>query len=341
VYLVERARVDSPFSKLVVHVPGTVLGWFQRVWCHEDPEALLDAEFGGGPYGFDSIFEAVREHRLPRPETLDELHELLDDHLWIESDDPLRLDERGLRVRTDDDEADVLYHLIEDEAVAAHPERVAYLLNDVWPLPSGTAAASGSVFTPNVPLRVGGKSGPGPDAVYVVRIGWQNSHLDGTNFDPQPMTVFPGVDLPGLTGHLRTLTEPAVRENFNGDLLRALAGPDDDGIGPAIDRYVRLTSYDLVVSGGTAPNHEQILRWMRPDPPAEARVVVDEHLVQAARYIDTFWGHEQLFVFDTRWAASPVTRSMIDDGHRRRMVRSGDAGTAPEGEVVGQALPRW
>ncbi|MEU8658094.1 hypothetical protein [Actinoplanes philippinensis] len=296
--------MDSPFSKLVLHVPGTVLGWFQRAWGHEDPKALLEAEFGGGPYGFDSIFEAIRDHHLPRPETLGQLHELLDEHLWIESDEPLRLDERGLRVRTDDDEADVLYYLLEDEAVAAHPERVAYLLNDVWPLPSDTAAASGQVFTPNVPLRIGGKPGPGPDAVYVVRIGWQHSHLDGTNFDPQPMTVFPGVDLPGITGHLRTLTEPPVWENFNGDLLRALTGPGDDGIGPAIDRYVRLTSYDLVVPGGTAPNHEQILGWMQPDPPAEARVAVDEHLVQAARYIDTFWGHEQLFVFDTRWAAS-------------------------------------
>lgn len=57
--------MDSPFSKLVFHVPETtVLGWFQRALHHEDPQELLNAEIGGGAYGFDSIFEAIEEHGM-------------------------------------------------------------------------------------------------------------------------------------------------------------------------------------------------------------------------------------------------------------------------------------
>ncbi len=297
--------MDSPFSKLVFHLPETtVLGWFQRAWHHEDRGTLLDAEIGGGAYGFDSIFEAIGEHCLACPQSLVELRELLDEHLWVESGDPIRLDGRGLRVRTNDDEVDLAYFFLEDEAVAAHPDRLAYLVNDTWPLPSA-AAAPGATFTPDVPLRIAGPPGPGPDSVYAVRIAWQHTDQDGTNLDQRGATVFPGVDLPGLAGHLRSVTDPVSRERFDADLLRSLVGPGEDTIGPALSRYVCLESYDLSIFGKwTAPSHEQILEWKLPEPPPAARVAVDRHLAQAARYIDDFFGHEQLFLFDTRWAAA-------------------------------------
>jgi hypothetical protein len=72
-----------------------------------------------------------------------------------------------------------------------------------------------------------------------------------------------------------------------------------------MDRYVALESYDLSIFGKwTAPSHEQILQWKLPEPPPAARVAVGEHLAQAARYIDDFFGYEQLFLFDTQWAAA-------------------------------------
>jgi hypothetical protein len=305
VWFVERSRVDSPLSKRVFHLPETtVLGWFQRAWHHEDPQALLVAEIGGGAYGFDSIFEAIEEHHLPCPQTLDELREVLDEHLWVESDDPIRLDERGLRVRTDDDEVDLAYFFLEDEAIAAHPDRLTYLLHQTWPLPSD-AAAPGATFVPDVALRVVGPPRPGPDSVYAVRIAWQLAEDNGTNLDRRGVTVFPGVALPGLADHLRGIGGPVSRERFDADLLRSLVGPDDDSIGPAMERYVALESYDLSIFGEwTAPSHEQILQWKLPEPPPTARVAVGEHLAQAARYIDDFFGYEQLFLFDTQWAAA-------------------------------------
>ncbi|RKR85876.1 hypothetical protein BDK92_0087 [Micromonospora pisi] len=304
-YFVERSRVDSPLSKMVFHVPDTtVLGWFQHAWHHEDPEALLDAEIGGGSYGLDSIFEAIEEHHLPCPQTLDELRELLGEHLWIESDDPIRLDERGLRVRTNDDEVDLAYFFLEDEAVTAHPDRLMYLVNHTWPLPSSAGAPS-ATFTPDVALRVVNPPGSGPNSVYAVRISWQHTDHNGTNLDQRGAIVFPGVSLPGLSDHLRRIGDSVSRECFDADLLRSLVGPGDDSIGPAINRYIALESYDLSIFGEwTAPSHEQILQWKLPEPPLKARVAVDEHLAQAARYIDDFFGYEQLFLFDTQWAAA-------------------------------------
>ncbi|MBL7258291.1 hypothetical protein [Paractinoplanes lichenicola] len=278
-WFVERSRVDSPYGKLVFHHPGTtVLGWFQLAWHHDDPEALL----GSDPYGFDSIFEAIAEHDLPCPRTLDELRDVLDEHLWIESDDPIRLDERGVRVRTNDDEADVAYYFLEDEAVAAHPDRLAYLVNDTWPLPADVGAA------------------PGPPSVHLVRIAWQHLDHDGTNLDNHGVTVFPGVTLPGFADHLRGR---AAGGRFDADLLRALVGPGEDGLEPAMSRYVALGGYDLSnVGTWTAPSHEQILRSIRPSP--SSRLAMSGHVVQAARYIDDFWGYEQLFLFDSLWAAA-------------------------------------
>ncbi|SCF05491.1 hypothetical protein GA0070612_3373 [Micromonospora chokoriensis] len=167
--------MDSPFSTLVFHVPEmTVLGWFQRAWHHDDPQALLDAEIGGGPYGFDSLFEAIEEHRLPSPQTLVEL-----------------------RVRTNDDEVDLAYFFFEDKAIVAHPDRLAYLVNDMWPLPSG-AATRDATFTPDAALRVVGPPGPGPDSVYAVRITWQHTDHNGTNLDQREATVFPASTCPDL-----------------------------------------------------------------------------------------------------------------------------------------------
>jgi hypothetical protein len=112
-YFVCRWREESPFSKRVVTVPdATVLDWFRRGWDHDDPDAWIDSELGANVYGLESIFEEVRKRNLPQPDSVDELRELLNEHLWVEGDDEgtfIRLGEHALRVRTDDDEVDLAY----------------------------------------------------------------------------------------------------------------------------------------------------------------------------------------------------------------------------------------
>lgn len=138
-YFVCRWREESPFSKRVVTVPDTtVLDWFRRGWGRDDPRGWIESELGEIVYGLDSIFDEAQERHLPPPETVDDLRDLLNEHLWVEGDDDgafIRLGEHALRVRTDDDEVDLAYYFIDEDAAAASPDRLAYLLHDTWPLP--------------------------------------------------------------------------------------------------------------------------------------------------------------------------------------------------------------
>ncbi|MBW6435875.1 hypothetical protein KZ829_19220 [Actinoplanes hulinensis] len=315
-YFVVRWRGDSPYSKHVHHVPGTtVLGWFQRAWHHEDPETLIDTELDGGAYGFETIFEAIAEHDLPCPATIGELRELLLEHLWVEADDDenfIQLDELSLRVRTDDDEVDLAYYFLDDALVTDAADRIAYLLHDTWPLPAD-AAAPGTAFTHTVPVRAVGPVA-GPDAVFAVRNCWKQIGHRDRNLDLHGAIVFPGVLLPGLATHL-TSTDDTAADGWTDDarLIRSLVGPGETDMVPAMRRYAALGGYDLSGPGWAAPDHEQILKWLPETPAAESRTDVSPHLAQVARYIDSFFGHDQLFLFDTRWAAAhpDLARSLL------------------------------
>lgn len=271
-----RWREESPFSKRVVRLAdATVLDWFRRGWDCADPDEWIASELGGDVYGLESVFEEAQERRLPKPESVDELRSLLHEYLWVEGDEGfIRLDEHGLRVRTDDDEVDLAYYFLEDPA----PDRVAYLLHDTWPLPGDATDAEA-------------------DAVYSVRISWEHIGT-GTNLDLTGAVVFPGVSLPDLAGHLDDLDGDDRRDVR---LLRDLVRPGDDGIGPAMERYLWLAGYHPVP--GTT----------RDTLPLASRLAVRPHIAQVARYIDNFFGFDQWFLFDTRWAAAhpDLARSLL------------------------------
>ena len=320
-YFVCRWREESPFSKRVVSVPdATVLDWFRRGWEHDDPDAWIDGELGGDVYGLESIFEEVRKRNLPRPESVDDLRALLTEHLWVEGDDEgtfIRLGEHALRVRTDDDEVDLAYYFLDDEAVAASPDRLAFLLHDTWPLPTNTAA-SGAIFSHGVPVRTVRLVPPGPDSVFSVRLCWQSPDTY-RNLDLPGATVFPGLNLPDLAAHLRDADGlDAHHWPHDAQLLKALVAPEDNGLGTALQRYARLPGY--------APSPASLDHVPTPDPhrgdmresqpaqgPTESLIRLDPHITQVARYIDDFFGFDQWFLFDTRWAAanSDLARSLL------------------------------
>ncbi|GAA3810095.1 hypothetical protein GCM10022226_33110 [Sphaerisporangium flaviroseum] len=318
-YFVSRWREESPFSKRVVTVPDTtVLGWFQRGWNRDDPEAWIDSELGGDVYGLDSIFDAARKRNLPRPESIDVLRELLHEHLWVEGDDDfIRLGDHALRVRTDDDEVDLAYYFIDDETAAASPERLTFLLHDTWPLPTG-AAASGAVFSHGVPVRTVRLAPPGPESVFSVRLCWESP--DGhRNLDLAGALAFPGLTLPDLAAHLRGVDGPgAHRWPHDAQLLRALVAPGEEDIAPAMERYARMDGYaPSPASIDRELTHKEIhretLEMLHPERPAKSLIRWETHIAQVARYIDEFFGFDQWFVFDTRWAAAhpDLARSLL------------------------------
>jgi hypothetical protein len=305
-YFVCRWREQAPFSKRVVTVrDATVLDWFRRGWDQEDPDGWIEGELGGYVYGLESVFEQARKRNLPRPDTVDQLRELLNQHLYVEGE--IRLGEHALRVRTDDDEVDLAYYFVDDEAAAAAPDRLAFLLHDAWPLPDG-AAGPGAAFTPGVPLRTvrlaPAAAAAGPECVYSVRLCWESPDFD-RNLDLPGAVAFPGLTLPELVARLRAADDPGVdRWPHDARLLRALVAPGDD----ALDRYARLPGYDP-----SPADVDRVTEMLLPEPPAESLVRRDSHLAQVARYIDGFFGFDQWFLFDTRWAAAhpELSRSLL------------------------------
>lgn len=316
VYFVSRWREESPFSKRVVTVPDeTVLDWFRRGWDRDDPEDWIDSELGGGAYGLNSIFDEARKQNLSQPRSLDQLRELLHEHLWVEADDPndaIRLSQHALRVRTDDDEVDLAYYFIDDEAAAAAPDRVAYLLHDTWPLPT-SAAAAGADFHHEVAVRAVLPPAPGPESVFSVRLAWESPDTD-RNLDLARALALPGLTLPDLAAHLRGVDDANARGwPHDARLLRALVGPGDEDIGPAVKRYARLPGHNpSPAHPDPVAGHHTVLT-LPPPGTAHSLVRLDTHIAQIARHIDDFFGYDQWFLFDTRWAAAhpDLARSLL------------------------------
>lgn len=320
-----RWREASPLSKRVVTLPdATVLDWFRRNWGQDDPQSGIEQQLGGDVYGLSSIFQSAGEHVLPRPQTVDELRDLLHEYLWVEGDDRgdfIRLGESCLRVRTDDDEVDLAYYFIGDEAVSASPDRLAFLLHDNWPLP-GNSAAAGARFHYDGPVRTVASGSFAADRVFSVRLCWQQPGT-GTNLDLPGPVAFVGMTLPDLAAHLRGVDD-AQAEGWPHDarMLRALVAPGEKEIGPALQRYARLTGYDpspADIEVAPLPDPHQLLLPLpamlatSPEPPTKSLIRIDRHIVQVAWYIDDFFGFDQWFLFDSRWASAhpDLARSLL------------------------------
>lgn len=86
----------------------------------------------------------------------------------------------------------------------------------------------------------------------------------------------------------------------------------------ALARYARLPGYDpspanLDLVSAHYEIHRETLEMMTPEPSVGSLIRLDAHIVQVARYIDDFFGFDQWFLFDTRWAAAnpDLARSLL------------------------------
>lgn len=306
-FFVCRWREESPFSKRVVAMPGvTVLDWFRRGWelpIDKDPYDWVEGELGD-VYGLDSIFDEARKRHLHRPDTVDDLRDLLHEYLYVEADDKadyIRLGEHALRVRTDDDEVDLAYYFVNDEAVAATPDRLAFLVHDTWPLPAGSAAP-GASFNHHVPVRTVQLGPTGPGSVFSIRLGWDSPDTH-RNLELAGAVAFPGVTLPEFAGHLgRADVGDADHWPHQARFLRELVKLEENDLGPALHRYARLPGYEPSSAGKDRVPEQNSNRSQRPS--TKSLVHLDLHIAQVSRYIDDFFGYDQWFLFDNQWAAA-------------------------------------
>lgn len=70
---------------------------------------------------------------------------------------------------------------------------------------------------------------------------------------------------------------------------------------------------DIDPAPAHAPILGDILELPHTERPIESLIGLDPHIAQVARYIDGFFGFDQWFLFDIRWAAAhpDLARSLL------------------------------
>ncbi|MEV0136206.1 hypothetical protein AB0H83_48235 [Dactylosporangium sp. NPDC050688] len=317
---VYRTHYEGPLSLRVRQIPdASVLDWFRRGWDCDDPWDWIDAELGGHVYGLGSIFEAARANGQSPPQTVGELGTLLRAQRYVEGGtDDVRLDEHSLRVRDDDDEVELAYFFLDDEVVAARGDRLTYLLRS-WPLPGDAGAPA--AFDPGCAVTVATPAGRSDATTYAVFL----THYDGRTLARMAPLAFPGVDLPGVAGHLRT-ADPGDDWPEELLVLRALVAPDETTVEPALQRCNRWPGFNLNdtpwprgMPDAHAAVHREAVELIEVGEcthernPDASLLQVAEHLAQLAMHCNEPFGYQQWFLFDTAWAAAhpDLARSLL------------------------------
>lgn len=308
-YFAYRSHYDGPLSKVVRHFPDTtILGWFQRNWTTPDAEDWLENELGSDVYGLHSIFDAATEHALPVPQSMRGLETHLREHLYVEGgSEHIQMDEQSLRVLTDDDEVELAYFFLDDTAIAASPDRFAYLLHEHWPLP--TTAETTAPFTPAIPVTPAWGEHDGAGATYLALLTFD----DGASIACRPPIVFPGVRIVDFTARLRAIApHPSWPDELKA--LRGLLDADDTSIAPALARCNVWPGFNLNEQPWRGDHEETDIAAARaaerarlPEVdderyPEKSLLEVSDHIVQFAMHCHKFFGFQQWFFFDDVWA---------------------------------------
>jgi hypothetical protein len=269
-------------------------------------------------YGLVTIFAAAREHQLPTPATADELGAALAGHLYVEGE-VIAGDDRVLAL-TDDDEVQLAYFFLPPRAAQQAPGRLAYLLHEDFPLPSGVGAGAGAFAAP---IEMGTLAPAGAGTTYAVLV----TFYDGFSIGWLPPVSIPGVRLPGLAGYLRRVVpadgryacysrDLAEQERWPRELLtlRGLLAPEDTSVGPALHRCnLFLNIEDHLSAAFTGPHpaaHEAAMAELATVTPDEGRdpersvIDVAGHIAQMSMHASGFSGYQQWYLFDDVWAAA-------------------------------------
>lgn len=345
---VYRTHYEGPLSKRVVHLPhASLLEWFREGWGAEDPLAFVSESLRGSVYGLASAFERAQELGIPAPTTHAALVAHLEEHLYLEGE--LRHDEHMLRAETDDDEVGLAYFFFDAHAVTEHADALAYLLHEDWPLPDDGGDGGERAFDPGLELPALLPKGDGEGATYVVL---------GTFYDSDSMPggsfVLPGVRLPGLCAHLRRIVPEPMPPTSWGyvapwplelRILRGLVHEGEATLGPALARLREYPVEGLGQRGGrelgTGSHAEAVVEFaevagtLAPNSgdATLTKIELGEHIAQVAQHVSKFFGYQQWFLFDDRWAAAHpgLARSLLRYGTSWDPLDGGEEDEEDEG----------
>ncbi|MCX4244385.1 hypothetical protein [Paraliomyxa miuraensis] len=328
---VYRSHYDGPLSKRVVHLPhADILAWFREGWDAPDPHQWITQSLRGHVYGLASAFERARELGVPAPESMAALLAHLDEHLYVEGE--ILHDEHCIRVLTDDDEVGLAYFFFDAHAVAEHADRLAFLLHEDWPLPTDADPSRDSGFDPGFSLTELSPAGNGAGATYMVL---------GTFYDsdslPGESLVIRGVRLPGLCEYLRTITPrpmPPTSWGYVGPwpleprLLRGLVREGETTLAPALERLrdhpIQSLGNSSTMELGIGSHADAVTGFadmaasLSPNSgdATLTKITCAEHFAAITQHVSDFFGHQQWWLFDDRWAAThpALARSLLRHG---------------------------
>lgn len=229
VYFALRTHYDFPTGKYLRYFPEdeSVLAWFQRHWQgksreKDEEKGYVREILGCEVYGFATLFEAIAEHNLARPQTMRQLVALLNEHLYVEGE--ILSTNRVIQVLTDDDELELAYYFFDDAYVKKEPGKASYLLWEDWRLPEGAETSSVGAL-PSLPsgVNVLPKVKNGAGTVYAAFLSYYDS---GNLVDLNGAYRVPGVRLPGLLSYLQSY-QPDEYGTIELSVLRALGSSTD------------------------------------------------------------------------------------------------------------------
>jgi uncharacterized protein (TIGR02996 family) len=318
----------------------SLLAWFQSIWQPiraDDAGEHADELLGTHVYSFGNLFEKIDDEEWPVPKSMKELTERLNDALYIGE---MKGGQNHIQILTDDDELEMAVYFFDDEYVAKHPDRAAFLMGDGWQLPDG--GKHGEFKPPPGVPKVHPKAVAGEGRTYFASFAYFDSG-SLTDLDPGELTgVIPGVRVHDLP---RVLLALDAEFGDSGDVmypLRDLLG----GIAPAA-RMAKGTEIPLLKAVRANPNDtacwaaycdwleengkptllERILAKYRAADEhtgdrvhqKKDRVLVQSHVAQACKRVARWvQGHRHqdmyhhLILFDDLWAnAHPLLASSI------------------------------
>lgn len=314
IYFVYRAHYNKPNTKHYKELEGkSILSWWQKHWkATEDPFQLVCDVFGNYIYGLAPLFEAINNHRVGFPSTMSDLAEAFETFAEVSG---IEVGEHYLQAITDNDDLELAYYFFDEVYAEQHPERVAYLLENDWGLPT---EANNGTFEPENELPSLVAAG---DTYFTCQAFYTPSNL--TDLDTEQLSA--RLAAPKLTALLSWFDEAKPTADWPDELQLLWLLHQNRPDATLRDLLEEIMAHsqelgDLLISG-EAPRIEKAsdetyalgqvndwrLRWAKEGTERpRSRLQYSRHLIQMSLFVESeeedFLYHHWIF-FDASWAS--------------------------------------